>query len=204
VEFDNGEGLPNNLEALGASGSEALGAELAAVYDSRNNLLNATQGLYLEFTYGVYEEGLGSSHTFNLTRWDLRYYQTLSKRRKDVLAFQFIGHVSSKDTPLAELAFFGGPEIMRGYYEGRFIDRTMLAAQIEYRTPLWGRFGAVAFAGAGNVKPELDQFTIGDLDYSVGLGLRFLLDRRENLNLRFDWGFGEEVNNYYFNIAEAF
>jgi hypothetical protein len=80
----------------------------------------------------------------------------------------------------------------------------MLAAQIEYRTPLWGRFGAVAFAGAGNVKPELDQFTIGDLDYSVGLGLRFLLDRRENLNLRFDWGFGEEVNNYYFNIAEAF
>jgi hypothetical protein len=139
-----------------------------------------------------------------LARWDLRHYWTLSKRRQDVLAFHMIGHITDKNAPLAELANFGSAEIMRGYYEGRYIDRTMLALQVEYRRDLFYRFGAVLFAGIGNVKPELNDFNIADLDYSIGFGLRFLLEKRERLNLRFDWGFGQGTNNYYLNIAEAF
>ncbi len=204
VEFDEGDQLSDDLNITGAYGSQVVGVELAAVYDSRNNLLNATDGCYFEFTYGIYDDRAGSSHSFNLTRFDFRYYWTLSKKRRDVIAVQFIGHFADKSAPLAEMAYFGSPEIMRGYYEGRYIDYTMLAFQTEYRRPLWGRFGAVVFAGIGNVQPNLHDYNIADIDYSVGLGVRFLLDKRENLNLRFDWGFGEGSNNYYFNIAEAF
>ncbi len=204
VEFKNREGLLVNSEIPGSRGSESVGAELAIVYDSRSSLLNASSGWYFEFTYGVYDESFGSSQNFNLTRWDLRHYWTLSEKRKDVLAFQFIGHITDDKAPLSELAYFGSPEMMRGYYEGRYIDRSMLALQVEYRRKLKGRVGGVLFVGLGNVQPEIQDFSAGNLDYSIGFGLRFLLDKRENLNMRFDWGFGEGTNNYYLNIAEAF
>jgi len=204
VKAEDADGLLANSEVPGALGSESVGAELAVVYDSRDNLLNAYKGWYFEFTYGHYNKAFGSSQTFDLARLDLRHYWTLSESRQDVLAFHFIGHLTDRNAPLAELANFGSAEIMRGYYEGRYIDRTMVALQAEYRRHLFYRFGLVLFAGAGNVKPELNDFNLADLDYSVGFGLRFLLEKRERLNLRFDWGFGQGTNNYYLNIAEAF
>lgn len=204
VEVENPEGLLVNSDVPGALGSESVGGEFAVVYDSRDNLLNSYKGWYFEFTYGMYDKRIGSSNSFNLARWDLRHYWLLSEKREDVLAFQFIGHITDKNAPLAELANFGSAEIMRGYYEGRYIDRTLMAVQAEYRRHLFYRFGAVLFAGVGNVQPEIKDFNLTDLDYSVGFGLRFLLEKRERLNLRFDWGFGEGTNNYYLNIAEAF
>lgn len=204
VSFEDEMGLLANTDVAGTYGSESVGAEIALVYDSRDNLLNAFSGWYFEFTYGFYDEAFGSSQTFELTRWDLRLYWMLSEKRQDVLAFQFIGHLTDARAPFSELAYFGSSEMMRGYYEGRYIDRTMLATQVEYRRHLFGRFGGVLFAGIGNVQPELNDFNLGSIDYSFGFGLRFLLESKERLNLRMDWGFGEGTNNYYLNISEVF
>jgi len=52
--------------------------------------------------------------------------------------------------------------------------------------------------------PSLDEFDFGTIRTSVGVGLRFLVDEEENLNLRLDFGIGNEKINYYFKIAEAF
>ncbi|EAY27876.1 BamA/TamA family outer membrane protein [Microscilla marina] len=187
----------------GSSGATNIGLELAAVYDSRDNILNATKGWFMELTHGIYGKSLGGEHRFNLTRLDLKHYIKPFKN-DDVLAFQFKAHISHGDVPFNELALFGSQEIMRGYYEGRFIERHLLAAQVEYRKKLIGRLGGVVFIGFGDVANRFHDFSIKNLRFSAGLGLRFLLEKRERLNIRLDWGFGKKTNNYYLNIAEAF
>ncbi len=204
VNFESEEGEGFRPEPTGALGSKALGGEFALVYDSRNNLLNATSGMYAEFTHGFYDESFGSSHTFQLTRLDLRYFKNLTPDKYNILAFQLLTHSASSSAPLAEMAFFGSDEMMRGYYEGRYIDNKMIAFQTEYRTTLTNWLGLVAFAGIGDVAQRVSGFSVANLRWSVGLGLRLKLDRRENLNMRLDWGFAKRSNNYYLKLAESF
>lgn len=192
-------------QPLGYEGSTSVGAEFAVLYDSRNNILNAQNGWYLEFTHGVYGKVLGGTHNFEFTRFDIRHFFKTSKKTNDVLGFQFIGHFLHRDAPLSEYALFGSSEILRGYTEGRYVDRNLMAGQVEYRKNFKNsRFGVVAFAGTGDVYNTLENFKFSNLRPNFGIGLRFLLDQKENLNIRFDWGFGESTNNVYLNIAEAF
>ncbi|XLS27843.1 BamA/TamA family outer membrane protein [Flavobacteriaceae bacterium M23B6Z8] len=198
-------GILETERPLGFDGSTSAGAEFAVLYDSRNNILNANRGWYFEFTHGFYGKALGGTHRFQLTRFDLRHYLKLFNRRKDVLAFQFIGRFSHGDVPFNELALLGGDEIMRGYREGRYVERNMMAGQVEYRKMFKNsRFGMVAFVGAGDVFSEIGEISLGNLRPNYGVGLRFMLDKSEDLNIRLDWGFGDASNNLYLNIAEAF
>jgi len=194
------------LNITGYEGSTSTGVELAALYDSRNNILNAQNGWYFILTHGIYSRILGGSQNFQLTKFDLRHYIKLFPQKSDVLAFQLIGHFTHRNAPFGELALFGGDRMLRGYREGRFVDRNLLAAQIEYRkTFANSRWGYVLFAGAGDVAPEFDKFSLSEIKYNVGLGLRFMIDKPERLNLRLDWGKGQgSNNNIYFNIAESF
>jgi len=58
--------------------------------------------------------------------------------------------------------------------------------------------------GFGGVAPTIDKFSFDTMRPAVGVGLRFLIDPKEDLNLRLDFGFGQGSNSYYFKIAEAF
>lgn len=198
------DGILNTDRPLGFDGSTSLGAELAISYDSRDNVLNANSGVLLEFTQGYYTSGFGGEFAFQLTRLDLRAYFLPFQNRRDVLAFQFKSFFSNGDVPLAELSLFGGDEIMRGYYEGRFRDNHLLAGQVEYRLPLFSRFGMVAFAGIGDVAGRVRDFKLENIRASIGVGLRFKIVPTENLNIRMDFGVTDEDQNFYLNIAEAF
>ncbi len=199
-------GLLDTNKPTGYNGSTSAGFELAALYDSRDNILNATKGWYLEFTKGFYNTSLGSTHNFDLTRFDLRYFLTVSEKSKDVVAFQAIGHFTNGDVPLSEYALFGSEEIMRGYIEGRYVEENLLATQVEYRRTFKdSRFGFVAFLGAGDVFSSAKELKFKDIKLNYGVGLRFVLDKKEKLNIRFDYGAGNESDgNLYLNIAEAF
>lgn len=199
-------GLLDTDKPIGFNGSTSVGFEFAALYDSRDNILNATKGWYLEFTRGFYNTSLGSTHKFDLTRFDLRHFLKVSEKNNGVLAFQAIGHFTNGNVPLSEYALFGSEEIMRGYIEGRYIEENLLATQIEYRRTFKdSRFGFVAFIGAGDVFNTSKELNFNDIKLNYGLGLRFILDKKEKLNIRFDYGAGNESSgNLYINIAEAF
>lgn len=204
TEFEAG-GIIDQNRRDGFDGSTSVGAELAALYDSRNNVLNAQNGWYAEFTHGEYGKVLGGTNKFNLTRLDVRHFIEMPNKSKDVLAFQFLGRASRGNLPFSEFSFFGSSEIMRGYREGRFADRDLLATQIEYRKHFGeSRFGAVAFVGTGSVYNNVSDFQFKTLKPNYGAGLRFKIDKSENLNLRFDWGVGNGTNEFYLGIAEAF
>jgi hypothetical protein len=199
------DGLIAQNRPDGFDGSTSVGAEVAVLYDSRSNILNSQDGWYLEFTHGKYGKVLGGTNSFNLTRFDVRHYFDISEKNDDILAFQFAGRFTRQDIPFSEFAFFGSSEIMRGYQEGRFVDRDMLATQLEYRKNFKdSRLGAVAFIGTGDVYRNVSDFQFGNLKPNYGAGLRYKLDKEENLNIRLDWGFGNGTNSFYLGIAEAF
>jgi hypothetical protein len=68
---------------------------------------------------------------------------------------------------------------------------------------LW-RFGLVGFAGYGDVADKVSHFERKSFKYSVGWGIRYLLNRDEKLNLRLVFGYGKGSSEFYINFSEAF
>lgn len=198
------DGLLENTTVPGALGSTSSGFELAMIFDSRDNILNASEGMFISLTHGFYGEWLGGTQKFQLSKLDFRYYMQPLGKPSSILGLNLITELGHGDIPLLEMGRLGGHEIMRGYFEGRYTERHIIAAQVEWRQKLTHRWGAVAFVGVGNVAPSLDTFNNGTVRTSFGVGLRFLVDEEENLNLRLDYGIGNEKSNYYFKIAESF
>lgn len=107
--------------------------------------------------------------------------------------------------PFQSMPALGGAQRMRGFFDWRFRDDHMVAAQLEYRFPVWWRFGAAVFGGVGDVAPELDAFELGGLELAGGAGVRLALNPKDRVNLRFDFGATSEGDaNLYITLGEAF
>ena len=203
-EFD---GIPAGTSLQDSLGSTSMGLELAVTYDSRGNVLNALHGNFLEFTHGFYGKALGGTHEFMLSRLNFRQYFQLNPQKLNVLAFEWFTRFSWGDTPPLELSTLGGPELLRGFQEGRFRDKITFFAQTEYRWQALERIGFVFFGGLGDVSNSLSNFRLENLKYSVGTGFRLKIVKSENLNIRFDYAIGlgpRPDRNFYLGIAESF
>src|SRR5205823_4335742 len=121
-----------------------------------------------------------------------------------VLALQALSQTNFGKAPFRNLSFLGGPDLMRGYYKGRYADNNLLAYQTEWRQHLKGRFGVTGFFAAGQVSPDVADFSFTRFHYAYGGGLRFMLKQKEKLNLRIDYGAGKHTNGLYVFIKEAF
>src|SRR5690606_24165941 len=98
----------------------------------------------------------------------------------------------------------GGDDILRGYAKNRYRDHHFAGTQVEYRFPLFWRLGMVTFAGIGDVFRKTSDLRINNLKYTYGAGLRFKVNTKERLNVRFDYGFGRKHNSFYITLTEAF
>lgn len=177
----------------------------ALLYDGRDNVLSTFQGNYLELAALFNGAALGSDYRFSRYLLDARHFQPLSQDHKTILAAQLVGRFHSGDVPFRELANLGGASLLRGYYEGRYRDRQLLAAQVEVRRTLVGRFNGVLFGGLGQVGDTFGEFGRGGLKAAGGAGLRFQFNRRDRLNVRLDYGVGMAGSSgVYFSIGEAF
>lgn len=183
----------------GGTGS-ALG--LVGVYDTRDNIVNCYDGKYLEFSSYFYHKYWGS--TFSFSNVNLVYQSYTQVKRKHVIAFQARSRLNFGDVPFLNMATLGEVDLLRGYAANRFRDVHFLGAQVEYRFPLFWRFGMNSFVGGGDVFSHPNQIDLSQLKYSVGAGLRFVITTAERINVRFDYAFGREGGTFYFNIAEAF
>lgn len=183
----------------GAIGS-ALG--LVGVLDDRDNIINAYRGRLIEISSYFYHQVIGA--TFNFVNLNGTYQQYWQIRKKHIIAIQSKVRLTYGNTPFLDMSTLGNDDILRGYAKNRFRDHHFVGAQVEYRFPLFWRFGAVAFAGAGDVFNKMKDLSFPALKYSVGGGLRFVINPAERLNIRFDYGHGTEGGHFYFVVAEAF
>lgn len=199
-----GNGVLENSNTVGKSGSRVSGLNISYQYDTRDNVLTTSTGNYAQVIYSFHNQMTGSSNTFQRLQVDLRKFYRPFQDRQDVLAFQAYGYLTSGEVPFNELGLIGGDMIMRGYYVGSLRDNNLLAAQAEYRWQVLKRWGLVGFAGVGNVNNSFQEIKMDKLLPSYGGGFRFKINRKENVNVRVDYGFGNGQQNLYFFIAEAF
>lgn len=201
------EGNLIHEKPVGYEGSNSAGLEIAVVWDSRDNVLNAHQGSFIEFKQGFYEAHLGGTQKFRFNRLDARTYISPWKHRQDVIALHLVTRFASGNVPIGELSLLGGAENARGYQEGRYRDFNMITTQVEYRWQVGERIGMVFFAETGDVFNHSEELSTKNLKYGVGTGIRFKIVKEEDLNIRFDYGIGlghQFQSNYYLGIAESF
>jgi len=179
----------------------ATGIGAIAEYDSRDIVTNAWQGVYVSLQGTVFPKGLGNcSRTLYRTTFTFDWYRRVWK--DCIMAFDLYGEFNSRHTPWPMLARMGGSHRMRGYYEGRYADNDLIAAQIELRQRIWRRIGCTVWAGAGNVFGDFAGFDWSHTLPNYGLGLRWELKKR--VNIRVDYGFGRKTSGFLLNINEAF
>lgn len=198
------DGLLQSGQPVGVLTNQAVGLDLGIMFDSRNNALSTTHGVLAEFRQRFHKKWLGSDFDYAVGELDVRAYWQPSANRRDIIAWQLYGYFSDGETPFTELAGLGGDMIMRGYYDGRYLDNHLLATQVEYRFTIWRELGGVAFAGIGDVTNRFLNFNFPDIKHSLGAGLRYALIPEENLNIRLDFAAGKETTNFYINISESF
>ena len=195
-------GLLSGGTILGRTGGTTVGIGPLMTFDTRDNVFAAEQGNYHLLSVVAFSGSLGSDYPYTKTVVNLRQYVPLGEGQ--VLALQMYGSFLSGSPPFHKLAELGGQETMRGYFEGRFRDHHYLTTQVEYRTPLFWRIGFVAFAGLGEVAHEIRQFNLPGIKPSYGVGFRYFFNIQEKLNLRVDFGFGNNSSGLYIGPAEAF
>ncbi len=170
------------------------------ITDSRNNILNSTKGIYLSLNYQWYFPLLGSDTRFTKTEFDFRFYKRIQKN--SVAAFQMVVGFADGKIPFRMYPMLGGESIMRGYYQGRYRSTAFYAIQTEYRLVAWKWLGGVVFGGAGKVSEVRESGFV--LHPTYGAGLRIRIDKKENVNLRFDYARGDFSDGFYVSFGEAF
>jgi outer membrane protein assembly factor BamA len=204
VRFNQPEVNPFELPR-GSTGSTNIGLGGALVYDNRHNVLNVRKGMFGEVSFLHYNPSLGSSFQYNSINVDLRSFYPVGKR--NVLAWQVLGNFQSGEIPFNQLAMMGGEMMMRGYYQGRYRDKNMIAAQTEFRMLPFAfhkRLGGSVFASTAMVAPKVSSFTTNNLKLAGGFGLRYLLFPKKDIYLRLDIGFSKEGSSFYILNGEAF
>jgi len=202
IEKTQAGGLLSTGTIPGSQGGIVSGLGMTLTYDNRDNIIFPRRGSYFQLTTDVCGRYLGGDYNYTAVRLDLRRYIPLFE--KHVLAFQLVARTVSGTAPFYDLSNLGGAWIMRGISSGRFIDKSLLAFQTEYRLHIWKRFSAVGFAGLGDVAPSLTSFTFNPLKYSVGTGLRFRIDSREGTNVRVDYAWARGSSGLYVTLLESF
>ena len=181
------------------SEGSSLGIGYSVLKDTRNNLLTPTMGAYIYFNTSY---NLSKTNYWKSTL-DFRYYKTWND--KYTIASRLINDFNIGTPPFFDYAYLGGDKLVRGFYYGRYRDNNLSSLQTEFRLPLVWRFGLATFAGLSNIYSEKNSFKFTNLKYNFGLGIRFLVDRKDNTNLRIDYAIGSNKNSgFYVSFGESF
>jgi outer membrane protein assembly factor BamA len=177
-----------------------IGAHLQ--YDTRDSVFYPTKGMVVDLHTDFHDQAWGDD--FNYQVYKLFCNQYISLAEGQVLALRGAAQVCAGDVPFYSLATIGRGPDLRGYEYGQYQDKTLLAAQAEYRLRLTKRFGVVGFAGVGAVAPSLSDYSSDDLLPSVGAGLRYVLAEKNQISMRLDFAYGRDGGKLYFTVGEAF
>lgn len=170
--------------------------------DSRSELDYPRSGSLLDARAGFNIPSVGSDLTYQT--YDASFSKYMSTTPSQVLAVRVAGCYTSGNVPFFDLCLLTASENLRGYRASRYRDRSMVAAQAEYRWEAWKRIGFVAFGGLGEVAPKPADFNSANILPGGGAGVRYRFTRESHLNLRFDYAWGKASHEAYFFIGEAF
>jgi hypothetical protein len=170
--------------------------------DTRDDQFYPTRGWLLDASASFLSAKLASDST--MQRYDvLATWQHGWDEARNVLAAGLQACYASGEVPINHLCIVGALNGLRGYEPARYLDRTQVTLQAEYRRRL-GRFGVTAFAGAAQIAPTPGELSTHDLLVAGGVGVRFRLTKQFPINYRADVAYGRDGVQLYFSVGEAF
>jgi len=183
------------------------------VYDSRDNMINASKGIYALASWRGAFEFLGNKMNGNFFQLEWRSFHGLSKKDpRHLLAFWLMGNFSpAGEFPYLTLPATGYDQYGRsgrGYTQGRFRGANMVYGETEYRFPIsrcGGILGGVLFVNATTADNAALSLKLFDsIKPGYGAGLRIMADKRARTNLAVDIGFGQKSFGFYLAASEVF
>jgi outer membrane protein assembly factor BamA len=193
-------GILESTEVPGFDGQRVSGLGLVLNYDTRDNIFQPQNGWFNQISWMNFSTFFGSQFSYNRLLLDFRKYVRVHEQQ--VLALQSWWSFIEGDAPFQQVSLIGGPDRMRGYFEGKFRDRHAMVHQLEYRFRVYRNLGMVVFAHAGQVAADIGQFDWQRFRYGGGFGFRYKLTP-DGLNIRLDIAFGDQ-RAFYFGLNEVF
>lgn len=176
-------------------------AGLSFTYDSRDFMLNASKGVFVQIDQTFTPRCFGNGkYNFSTTEATFATYGKLWKGA--ILAGELHGQFNYGHIPWSQLATVGSNDRMRGYYEGRYNDKNVIEGQLELRQHIKGRNGVVVWVALANAFPDFKNIAWRYTLPNAGVGYRWEFKKR--INIRVDYGFTRNGGGFIFNINEAF
>ena len=186
---------------------------LHVVYDTRDNIMNAYEGIFARAAYKVGPKFMGNSITGMALDLEWRSFHSLSRSNpRHLVAFWLMGNFTREgDFPymiLPAITYDQRGRNGRGYTQGRFRGPNLVYGEAEYRFPITscgGILGGVFFVNAittDNPVLGIDLFDV--IRPGVGTGLRVMIDKASRMNLAVDVGWGHKSFGFYLNVTETF
>jgi outer membrane protein assembly factor BamA len=200
LDYNNGETITSTT---------ASGIALSAVYETRDNPINASHGYYARLDVVPYLTWLGNTTSWTLVRYDARTYVSLDSARHTILAFWIFGWLTSAHPPYLSLPAIGwdrDENSGRGYVQGQIRGPSMLYGETEVRHQLTadGLLGGVLFASLTAANYATTR-SFGPANPAYGFGLRLKLNKKSNQNVRFDLAFTPTGHAQFFlGASEVF
>jgi len=162
--------------------------------DERDNFLSPTQGYLLEFEPEFFLDVLGGTSNFYRIQFTMGKYwpvlngATLAGRVKVGSLHYYDGEHGY--IPDYELFYLGGATSVRGFAADQLKwslvktkdgtvkrvpagGRVKLLANLEFRFPIYWKFGAEVFLDAGQLWPDYSALNLLSMRYSTGFGITF-------------------------------
>jgi len=178
------------------------------IFDNRNNNTYTTRGMIVSAYYNIMQGILGNNG-YAGGFFNIEYSQFFLLNKKLVLGLDVQEQsLTGAQSPFYLLPALGNDEMMRGYYNGRYRDRNLIAGQAELRYRLSDRIGVVGFVGTGEVFHT--TFSLPQLKPDYGGGLRYFFDLEKGLSVRMDYGIGQKPtgeqreSGFYIGLGQAF
>lgn len=177
------------------------GVGVSVVYDTRDVLTNPHNGIYARVSQCVRPRFLGNKYCFWTTEMKFNTYHSVWSG--GIVATDVRGDFNYGNPSWNMMAEIGGTSFMRGYYQGRYRDKCMMAAQVELRQHVYRRSGVVVWGGVATVFRRFSDVQFDRLLPNYGLGYRW--EFKKDVNVRVDVGFGKKGQyGVMFSVNEAF
>jgi outer membrane protein insertion porin family/translocation and assembly module TamA len=166
--------------------SNAMGFDLQ--HSTADNVLNAHRGYQLAFHAEQAGRLVPGTFNYYAASIDGRHYLPITGESVVLASRLQLGNIrpfgqDQITVPLSKKYFLGGATSIRGWgrYEVSPLSGSglpiggdsMLAFSEEIRAALRGKLGGVLFLDGGNVWADSGGFSLGDLRYAIGPGLRY-------------------------------
>lgn len=182
-------------------------------YDTRDDVATPGSGMLLSAIGKAYGKYLGGAYNYGMFELEYRQFQQVFRPRS-LFAWVAKTQIGVGNVPFTELPSFGSPFDLRGYYWGKYRDKSMAYGILEYRHMFgsmekyrsgnfWAKCGFVGWIGTGTIgnAPIVDW---SKWKFNYGVGLRIQMQPGKNFRLDVGKDPGQSGMAIYMNMTEAF